>query len=80
MEAQNLPPCFSNQINMMLKFQLPRPKHSGVRTFRSFRRTCYCLYTLSVLDVKLEGGGSATDGDTPSGLLTHIDNLLTTYS
>ena len=36
-EAEASPICLSYPINRLLKFQLPRPPHSGFRAFQSLR-------------------------------------------
>ena len=34
-EAETLPSCLSNETNMMVKFQLPRPTGFGFRVFKN---------------------------------------------
>ena len=36
----------SDQINRLVKFQLPRPSHFGFRTYQSFRRSLFFVHRL----------------------------------
>ena len=44
--TETLPSCLSHQINMLVRFQLPRPRDFFIQSIKRFRRLGCCLYTL----------------------------------
>ena len=45
-EAETSPICLSDQIDRLVKFQLPTSTCFRFRAFQSFRRPCFCGPTL----------------------------------
>ena len=45
-KTETLPTCLSDQLNRLVKFQHSSSTRFGFRAFQSFRRPCFCWYTL----------------------------------
>ena len=48
-EGESLPTCLFDQINRLVRFQLPSFTSFGFRAIQSFRRSCFCIPTLYVV-------------------------------